>query len=152
MLQLIFILALTVGDERPCRMVVNGGEGVQVERDCRIYEDLAMQHLMQATERPGLTFRISKTPECGGASAAVRTKAGVIVACSFREKYGVEIRMTEDRPENWLGLAMEGLDYANRLYLTSAEMQQKCQTVMNEITNPELKKKYHATVDYRETR
>lgn len=134
-----------------CRMVFEGGEGVKVERDCRIYEDLATQHLMQATERPGITLRVSENPDCAAANSIARLNDKV-VGCSFREKFGIEIRVVEDKPEYWLGLAMDGLDYANRLYLTHGEMQQKCQIVLGELANPELKKKYHATVDYRETR
>ena len=144
---ILLLLSLAAPD---CKVVFDGGEGVQVERDCRIYEDLASQHLMQATERPGITMRVSQSVECAGASASARVNDKV-VGCSFRERFGIEIRVIEDKPEYWLGLAIDGLDYANRLYLTRSEMQQKCQVVLGELANPELKKKYHATVDYRET-
>lgn len=146
---LFFLLSFPQGSA--CRMFFEGGEGVQVERDCRIYEDLAAQHLMQATERPGITLHVSENPDCAGANAIARQKDKT-VGCSFREKFGIEIRAIEDKPEYWLGLAMDGLDYANRLYLSRSEMQQKCQIVLGELANPELKKKYHAKVDYRETR
>jgi hypothetical protein len=104
---------------------------------------------VQAQEVPGLSFHVAEKLDCAGKQSVARNKERII-ACSERSRYVTEIWLSEDKPENWLGLAADGIDYANRLYLSRAHMGEVAQQVLDELGNPELKKKYHGTIDVRE--
>lgn len=144
----ILLLLLLFSEPTPCHAYVEGA-GANTERDCRLYEDLTVQHAVNAGERPGLSFHIVESLQCDGKAAIARAHSK-IVGCSERSRHMTEIWLAEDKPENWLGLAMDGLDYANKLYMTRGEMAQKASEVLQEISNPDLKKKYHGVVDVRE--
>lgn len=123
-------------------------------RACELYADLIQHHIPNAVERPGAVFYLTRNLEiCEQADLTSSLGSPpVLVSCLRRSRTATEIWLVEDKPEHYIISMIDGLDYANRLYLPRSFLQREASEAVAELTRPELRGWFHGTVSVKEIR
>lgn len=126
-----------------------------IVRACELYGDLLAYHIPNASERPGAVFYVVRDLEKACREADLTSSLGsppVVVACLRRSRTATEIWLAEDKPEHYAIAMMDGVDYANRLYLPREFIGREAMEAIAELTRPELRRRFHGSVSASELR
>lgn len=158
-LVLLFFFAAATGaqETRTCAAGVTAvlAEDVtkkfNLARACTLYADLIAQHIPKVAVRPGAVFyvvrNLQKVCDREADLASSLGRPARLVSCLRRTPRATEIWLAEDRPENYVIALVDGLDYANQLYLPRETVVREASEAVTELKYPELRLKFHATVD-----
>lgn len=120
-----------------------------LQRACELYGDLAEHHIFGVKEIPEAHFwQVRDLGECKDKDLASYFR-NQVVACGNRKKNITEIFVREDDPRWYVMLLLDGMDYANQLFLNRKDLEQAAANALEELKNPELKRKNHYKIDWR---